>query len=117
MPIAFLIDWEGPSCPGRDIQRGIENNESWAFNKIALFSGGEEMTADEYGEFRIHGGAIRGGRVSSFGDHRTVMSLAVAALCAQEPSLIHSAECVSKSYPEFFSHLSAIAGAKVASIT
>lgn len=58
MPIAFLIDWEGPSCPGKDFQRGIENNESWAINTISLFSSGEEITADEYGEFRIHGGAI-----------------------------------------------------------
>ena len=27
MPVAFLIDWEGPASPGKDIQRGLENDE------------------------------------------------------------------------------------------
>jgi hypothetical protein len=58
MPIAFLIDWEGPSCPGKDIKRGIENNEPWAINMITLLTGKEEMIAEEYGAFEIHGGAI-----------------------------------------------------------
>ena len=58
MPIAFLIDWEGPSCPGKDIQRGIENGEPWAEQTISLFSGGDEMSPEEYAEFMIHGGAI-----------------------------------------------------------
>jgi hypothetical protein len=58
MPVAFLIDWEGPSCPAKDIQRGIKNDESWAQNIVRLLSGGEEKTAHEYGELRIHGGAL-----------------------------------------------------------
>jgi hypothetical protein len=58
MPIAFLIDWEGPSCPGRDFQRGIENNETWAKRTILLLSGRDELSSEEYSEFIIHGGAI-----------------------------------------------------------
>jgi len=58
MPVAFLIDWEGPSNPGRDLQRGIENNETWAINTLARLSGGEKITAEDYWNLRIHGGAI-----------------------------------------------------------
>ena len=58
MPVAFLIDWEGPSNPGRDLQRGIEDNETWAINTLARLSGGEEVTTEDYGGLRIHGGAI-----------------------------------------------------------
>jgi hypothetical protein len=58
MPIAFLIDWEGPSCPGRDVQRGLENNEPWVKNILVLFSGKAELSSEEYSEFMLHGGSI-----------------------------------------------------------
>ena len=58
MPIAFLIDWEGPSCPGRDVQRGLENNEPWVKNIVLLFSGKAELSSEEYSEFMLHGGSI-----------------------------------------------------------
>jgi hypothetical protein len=58
MPIAFLIDWEGPSCPGRDVQRGLENNEPWVKNIVLLFSGKDELSPEEYSEFMLHGGSI-----------------------------------------------------------
>lgn len=58
MPVAFLIDVEGPACPGRDIVRGLENNEPWAEQTILLFSGKDELSPEEYAELEIHGGAI-----------------------------------------------------------
>lgn len=57
---------------------------------------------------RIRGGGIRGGRVSGHGDHRIVMSLAVAALRADGPVEIEGAEAVGKSYPRFFDDLNSI---------
>ncbi len=57
---------------------------------------------------KIRGGRIRGGRVSGRGDHRIVMSLATAALRADGPVTIEGAECVAKSYPEFFGDLEKI---------
>ena len=55
---------------------------------------------------KIRGGKISGGvEVESHGDHRMAMTLAVAALLSDEPITIHGAECVSKSYPEFFEDL------------
>ena len=52
---------------------------------------------------RIAGaGRIRGGLVDSHGDHRIAMAAAVASLIAEEPVVIEGAECVAKSWPEFF---------------
>lgn len=45
-------------------------------------------------------------------DHRLAMALSIAALRAKGESVIHGIECVSKSYPSFFEHLSRL-GAKV----
>ena len=48
-------------------------------------------------------GALSGGSVESFGDHRIAMSAAAAACLCKGPVLIRGAEAVHKSYPEFFS--------------
>ncbi len=68
---------------------------------------GVEITI-EGDEMRIRGGAIRGGRVEAHDDHRIAMALAVAALIAEAPVTIAGAECVSKSYPDFFERLAAL---------
>ena len=59
----------------------------------------------------IDGGRLAGGTtVDSAGDHRTAMSLAVAALAARAPVTVRGAECVAKSFPEFFDRLRLLAG-------
>jgi dienelactone hydrolase len=58
MPVAFLIDWEGPSSAGRDLTRGLENGEAWASDTILYLSGKTEMSREEMESFVIHGGAI-----------------------------------------------------------
>ena len=58
----------------------------------------------------VRGGAIRAGRVSSHGDHRIAMALAVAGLAAEGPVAIDGAECVRKSYPGFFEVLRTLGG-------
>ena len=45
---------------------------------------------------------LSGGEVSAYGDHRIVMSAAVAALRCDSEVVIDGAEAVSKSYPAFF---------------
>lgn len=57
---------------------------------------------------RIRGGGIRAARVSGHGDHRIVLSLAVAALRADGPVEIEGAGAVGKSYPRFFDDLNSI---------
>ena len=63
---------------------------------------GIEVDLSQEDTMLIRGGAIRGGRVASHGDHRMAMSLAVAALRADDEVTIEGAECVAKSYPDFF---------------
>ena len=48
---------------------------------------------------------LRGGRVQSFGDHRMAMAMAIAGLLSDQPVVIEDADCVSISFPEFFSLL------------
>jgi 3-phosphoshikimate 1-carboxyvinyltransferase len=53
---------------------------------------------------------LRGALVDGLGDHRMAMSLAVAALLAQGSTTITGADCVSKTYPEFWRDLDAVLG-------
>ena len=54
---------------------------------------------------------FRAGTFDSFGDHRIAMAFAVAALCADGPSVIENADAASVSFPEFWTTLSSIAAA------
>ena len=47
-------------------------------------------------------GAMHGGTVDSFGDHRIVMAAAIAATCIDGEVIIRGAEAAEKSYPAFF---------------
>ncbi len=51
-----------------------------------------------------------GGVVNSFGDHRIAMSMSIAAAFCREPSVILGADCVDKSYPDFFKDFAALGG-------
>ncbi|MCX5677679.1 MAG: 3-phosphoshikimate 1-carboxyvinyltransferase [Candidatus Omnitrophica bacterium] len=51
---------------------------------------------------------LRGAAVKSYGDHRTCMSMAIAALAAEGESSIDDVECVNKSFPGFFKLLDII---------
>jgi hypothetical protein len=58
MPVAFLIDWEGPSRPGKDVQRGLENDEAWANQLIRSLNNGHEPSPEELSQNSLHGGSI-----------------------------------------------------------
>lgn len=51
---------------------------------------------------------IKGAKVSSQNDHRIAMATAVAALGAKGNTIIHDAEAVKKSYPDFYKDLKSI---------
>ena len=51
---------------------------------------------------------LKGAMVDSFKDHRTCMSMAVAAIAADGETVIEGAESVSKSFPEFFETLNLV---------
>jgi len=52
--------------------------------------------------------SFRGGRVGSFGDHRTAMAFSIASLASQGEVQVGDVECVSTSYPHFFSDFNAL---------
>ena len=59
----------------------------------------------------IHGkGRLNGTSVDGGGDHRIVMSAAVASLLCKTPVKISGAEAVNKSYPQFFDDFNSIGG-------
>lgn len=51
---------------------------------------------------------LRGARIKAHGDHRIAMAFTVAALLAEGDSEIDGAECVSVSFPEFYSLLESL---------
>lgn len=53
---------------------------------------------------------FNGGEVGCYNDHRIAMSMAVAATRSNAPLIIRGAECVQKSYPDFFDVYRAING-------
>lgn len=55
--------------------------------------------------------ALRGGTaIDPLGDHRIAMAAAIAALGAKAPVTIRDAQCVGKSYPQFFHHMKLLGG-------
>ena len=63
-----------------------------------------DLTTDNV--MKIRGGEIVGNvEVESYGDHRMAMTLAVASLLTESEVTIRGAECVAKSYPNFFETL------------
>jgi len=56
---------------------------------------------------------FRGARVTSGGDHRVAMALAVAGLVAEGETVIEDTACVATSFPQFAATLNALAGTPV----
>lgn len=74
-------------------------------NKIG---GKVKSTADT---LEIEGvGTFKGGEVGCFNDHRIAMSMAIAATRCENPLILRGAECVSKSFPNFFEVYRALGG-------
>jgi 3-phosphoshikimate 1-carboxyvinyltransferase len=60
----------------------------------------------------IKGAALHGATVDPHNDHRIAMAAAVAALGAEGQTVIEHAECIRKSYPQFYLHIKQL-GAEV----
>ncbi len=58
----------------------------------------------------VHAGKFHSCEVCSENDHRIAMSAAVAATMADGPVIIKDAQCVSKSYPDFWSEYKRLGG-------
>ncbi len=76
-------------------------------NKIGVKTESTEDTLTVYGTEKSN---IHGGEIDSFNDHRIAMTASIIAACANSSSLIKGAECVKKSFPDFFESFRAIGG-------
>ena len=61
---------------------------------------------NENDTLNIIGGRINAATINSHNDHRIVMAAAIGGLVAEGDMVIENTEAVSKSYPDFFAHLS-----------
>lgn len=53
-------------------------------------------------------GRLKGAKLKSFADHRTAMSMVIAALAAEGASRIDDVSCISKSFPGFLAMLNSL---------
>lgn len=89
----------------------LEHKESNRAEAIRTEFGrlGIEVDLSTDNVMKIQGGAIRGGVLAeSYDDHRMAMAMAVAGLCSDGEVAIRNAECVAKSYPDFFEVLESL---------
>lgn len=73
-----------------------------------LKKAGVDAAATDDGLIIEGGSAVHGAEFESYHDHRIAMSMSVLALAAEGKSRINNRECISISYPDFFSTLDQI---------
>jgi 3-phosphoshikimate 1-carboxyvinyltransferase len=124
--VAEMID-ELPmvAALGPFTEKGIEIHDAKELrvkesDRIATLAEGLRQMGAIVEEFpdglRVEGrsaGKLKGARVDPHGDHRIAMALSVAALGAEGDTVIRDAECVSVSFPEFFTTLDRLRGTEV----
>ena len=80
----------------------LKESDRLAATTAFLSTLGGDIKETEDGLVIVGGKPLHGGCVDVCGDHRIAMSAAVAALLTDRPVVIEHAECVQKSYPDFF---------------
>ena len=102
----------GAAAQGRTVLHGagrLREKESDRAITLQELAGRLGVHIDLQGdEMIIHGGTLTGGDAEAHQDHRIAMAAAVMALRAPQPVTIHGAECVNKSYPDFFDDVEAL---------
>lgn len=110
LPIIFVL---ASLAKGRTVINGAQELKVKETDRIAsmkenLEKMGGKISVDKSAIVIEGVGRLKGAALRSFGDHRTAMSMAIAALTAEVPSSIDDIECVSKSLPEFFKILEVV---------
>ena len=99
---------------GKSVFRGVQELRVKETDRIKSISLNlKKMGADiqvvrsgVYEDVIIRGrSSLKGALLKSFGDHRTAMTMVVAALVAEGPSRIDDVNCINKSFPEFLTLL------------
>lgn len=114
-PILFIA---AAGASGQTVVRGAEELRYKESDRLAVMAEALNALGATVRELSdglvIHGGRLAGGRVSSHGDHRVAMALAVAALLAEDAIEILDTAQVATSFPGFTAE-AARAGIPIAS--
>jgi 3-phosphoshikimate 1-carboxyvinyltransferase len=91
---------------GKTVIKGIEELRVKETDRVySMVTNLQKIGADieAKGKFIIINGGrlLAGARVSSFGDHRTAMSMLVAGLGAKGKVIVTGLGCINKSFPNF----------------
>ena len=104
-PLAALAAFCGGTSTIKGVSRLIHKESNRAMALVNEFSRINIKVETDDDNMMITGGMVKGGEISSHGDHRIAMAAAVAALGATGKILIRDSGCVAKSYPSFYEHL------------
>jgi 3-phosphoshikimate 1-carboxyvinyltransferase len=93
-----------------DIQRLRLKESDRVASTIAMIEnlGGKAKATDD--RLTIYGTGLTGGTVDAVNDHRIAMAAAIAATVCQQSVTILGAQCVSKSYPQFWEEYARLGG-------
>jgi 3-phosphoshikimate 1-carboxyvinyltransferase len=93
-----------------DIQRLRLKESDRVASTIAMIEnlGGKAKATDDH--LTIYGTGLTGGTVDAVNDHRIAMAAAIAATVCQQSVTILDAQCVAKSYPQFWEEYARLGG-------
>ncbi|MGA2367212.1 MAG: 3-phosphoshikimate 1-carboxyvinyltransferase [Dehalococcoidia bacterium] len=101
------------AAPGVSELSGIERAHIKESDRVAAVKEGLERMGVSVSEGRyslfIMGGRLKGASIDSKGDHRIAMAFSILGILAGD-TIIEGAECVSKTYPEFWDVLKSMGG-------
>lgn len=101
-PVIFIA---AASAHGVTVLRGAEELHVKETDRIQVMAEGLQKIGVQVEPspdgMSIEGGAIRGGTVDSYGDHRVAMSFAIAGAVSQEGIVVNNCDNVATSFPDF----------------
>jgi 3-phosphoshikimate 1-carboxyvinyltransferase len=104
------------NAEGRTRFRGAAELRVKEIDRLAAIAGGIRALGGqaevEGDDLVIEGGGLRGGTVSSLGDHRMAMAFAVSGIAASGPVVVEGLEAAEISFPGFARTLAAL-GARI----
>lgn len=110
IPILSVVAAENQGAVFTDIHRLRYKESDRVASIIAMIESLGGKAEATYNTLTIHGTGLHGGTVNSFHDHRIAMSAAIAATVCKKQITILDAECVNKSYPNFWDDYQALGG-------
>ena len=110
VPILSVVASCNQGAVFTDIQRlRLKESDRVASTMAMLHAlGGKAEATDD--TLTVYGTGLIGGRVDAQNDHRIAMSAAIAATACTAPVTILGAECVKKSYPQFWAEYTRLGG-------